>query len=351
MWTNCVSFTYKCFERTFYPTFQRSFLTPLNLLLFWPSCFSHWPSCSIAMVFGKSKLLPVTDGNSEDTIVHKEAVLFAIASPSVFYCSHLFFMHLKKPHLAPVQKVDIWSASTVQIARCFEKKKKKIPVWCKVEMGLSLWNVWACRMQMNQLIEKSMPEPRLCLFSPLFGRITERTEWQTKLFVARKLLRCYLHTYNMVFQKRHLICMCFNLMALHLSWINSRSLIYVPRSKTNRISDHFHQVLYESQCGSGGPAQVEVPTAEHPCGGNTLSKSGWTSLWLRGCGLGIFISRLRCFLMSWRSCTPWWGGEAAGNRLQHNQRAGRHLYCTQGGGEGEHNKQSLIVCEIEDLGL
>lgn len=125
MWTNCVSFTYKCFERTFYPTFQRSFWTPLNLLLFWPSCFSHWPSCSIAMVFGKSKLLPVTDGNSEDTIVHKEAVLFAIASPSVFYCSHLFFMHLKKPHLAPVQKVDIWSASTVQIARCFEKKNKK----------------------------------------------------------------------------------------------------------------------------------------------------------------------------------------------------------------------------------
>lgn len=47
-------------------------------------------------------------------------------------------------------------------------KKKKIthfPVCCNVEMGLSLWNVWASRMQMNQLIEKSMPEPRLCLFS------------------------------------------------------------------------------------------------------------------------------------------------------------------------------------------
>lgn len=216
-------------------------------------------------------------------------------------------------------------------------------------MGLSLWNVWACRMQMNQLIEKSMPEPRLCLFSPLFGRITERNK--TKTVCCKKvitMLSAYLQ-HGLSEKASNMYVLQFNGITSILNQFQKSNLR--PSQQNKRISDHFHQVLYESQCGSGGPAQVEVPTAEHPCGGNTLSKSGWTSLWLRGCGLGIFISRLRCFLMSWRSCTPWWGGEAAGNRLQHNQRAGRHLYCTQGGGEGEHNKQSLIVCEIEDLGL
>ena len=45
------------------------------------------------MVSRKSKFLPVIDGNSEDSIVHEEVVLFASASSSVSDCPHQFFIH------------------------------------------------------------------------------------------------------------------------------------------------------------------------------------------------------------------------------------------------------------------
>lgn len=111
-----------------------------------------------------------------------------------------------------------------------------------------------------------------------------------------------------------------------------------------------HKVLYKSQYGSSSLTQDKVATVVHPSSGTTLSKSGWTSLWLWVCGYGIFISRLRCFLMSQCSCTPWWGGEATGNRLQHPLR-GNASVLHKGRRWRENNKQSLIVFEIEDLGL
>lgn len=127
-------------------------------------------------------------------------------------------------------------------------------------------------MQMNQLIEKSMPEPRLCLFSPLFGRITERNK--TKTVCCKKvitMLSAYLQ-HGLSEKASNMYVLQFNGITSILNQFQKSNLR--PSQQNKRISDHFHQVLYESQCGSGGPAQDEVPTAEHPCGGNTLSKSG-----------------------------------------------------------------------------
>ena len=85
-----------------------------------------------------SKCLLVIRYNPEDSIVHGEIYLHANASASLSYCSHSLFMHLKPPHLASVQKVDIFSASIViQIAQCLEKHSKSGVKW--------RWN-WVCEM-------------------------------------------------------------------------------------------------------------------------------------------------------------------------------------------------------------